>query len=217
MKFTTLAGVMGGGQSSPGFVGHSKYNITQRKFIVGDGGLLRMVWMPKSLKEEIRERLLKRGEEVGIPDLVDRIADETVGLTEDEVLAFLKEKDLGFVCVDMPRLERLIPPIVRATTAIGYLRFHGRLAPTWWEHKEPSMRYDYLYSEEELQEWVPKIKELEAQTEVTYLFMNNHPGGKSVKNAGQLGLLLGVPIEIPQPRPEAEIPGEAKKERTLFD
>ena len=47
MKFTTLAGVMGGGQSSPGFVGHSKYNITQRKFIVGDGGLLRMVWMPK--------------------------------------------------------------------------------------------------------------------------------------------------------------------------
>ena len=50
MKFTTLAGVMGGGASSPGFVGHSKYNITQRKFIVGDGGLLRMVWMPKILQ-----------------------------------------------------------------------------------------------------------------------------------------------------------------------
>jgi len=93
MKFTTLAGVMGGGQSSPGFVGHSKYNITQRKFIVGDGGLLRMVWMPKSLKEEIRERLIKRGEEMGMPDLVDRIADETVGTTEEEIMAFLKEKD----------------------------------------------------------------------------------------------------------------------------
>jgi acetyl-CoA synthase len=93
MKFTTLAGVMGGGQSSPGFVGHSKYNITQRKFITGDGGLLRMVWMPKSLKEEIRERLLKRGEELGVPDLVDRIADETVGITEEEILPFLKEKD----------------------------------------------------------------------------------------------------------------------------
>jgi acetyl-CoA synthase len=79
MKFTTLAGVMGGGQSSPGFVGHSKYNITQRKFIVGDGGLLRMVWMPKALKEELRERLLRRGEELGVPDLIDRIADETVG------------------------------------------------------------------------------------------------------------------------------------------
>jgi len=93
MKFSTLAGVMGGGQSSPGFVGHSKYNITQRKFIVGDGGLLRMVWMPKSLKEEIRERLIKRGEELGVPDLVDRIADETVGTSEEEILPFLKEKD----------------------------------------------------------------------------------------------------------------------------
>ena len=93
MKFTTLAGTMGGGQSSPGFVGHSKYNITQRKFILGDGGLLRMVWMPKSLKEEIRERLIKRGEELGVPDLVDRIADETVGITEEEILPFLKEKD----------------------------------------------------------------------------------------------------------------------------
>ncbi len=93
MKFTTLAGVMGGGQSSPGFVGHSKYNITQGKFIVGDGALLRMVWMPKSLKEEIKERLIKRGEELGVPDLVDRIADETVGLTEEEILPFLQEKD----------------------------------------------------------------------------------------------------------------------------
>jgi acetyl-CoA synthase len=93
MKFTTLAGVMGGGQSSPGFVGHSKYNICQRKFIVGDGGLLRMVWMPKSLKEELKERLEQRGEELGVPDLIDRIADETVGITEDEILPFLQEKD----------------------------------------------------------------------------------------------------------------------------
>ncbi|PIP37104.1 MAG: CO dehydrogenase/CO-methylating acetyl-CoA synthase complex subunit beta [Desulfobacterales bacterium CG23_combo_of_CG06-09_8_20_14_all_52_9] len=92
MKFTTLAGVMGGGASSPGFVGHSKFNITQRKFIKGDGGLLRMVWMPKILKEEIKERILKRGEELGVPNLYDMIADETVGITEEEILPFLKEK-----------------------------------------------------------------------------------------------------------------------------
>jgi len=91
MKFTTLAGVMGGGASSPGFVGHSKFNITQRKFIKGDGGLLRMVWMPKSLKEEIKERLAKIGEELGCPNLYDMIADETVGTTEDEVYAFLEK------------------------------------------------------------------------------------------------------------------------------
>jgi acetyl-CoA synthase len=93
MKFTTLAGVMGGGQSSPGFVGHGKYNITQGKFLLGDGGLLRMVWMPKSLKEEIKERLDKRAAEMGEPDLYDKIADETVGIDEESVMAFLKEKD----------------------------------------------------------------------------------------------------------------------------
>jgi acetyl-CoA synthase len=92
MKFTTLAGVMGGGASSPGFVGHSKYNISQRKFIVGDGGLLRMVWMPKQLKEELRDRLIKRGEELGYPNLIDMIADETVGMTEDEIMPWLQEK-----------------------------------------------------------------------------------------------------------------------------
>ena len=93
MKFTTLAGVMGGGQSSPGFVGHGKYNLTQRKFIAGDGGLLRIVWMPKSLKEELRDRLISRGEELGVPDLIDRIADETVGTDEESVMAHLKAKD----------------------------------------------------------------------------------------------------------------------------
>jgi acetyl-CoA synthase len=92
MKFTTLAGVMGGGASSPGFVGHSKYNITQRKFIVGDGGLLRMVWMPKMLKEEIKDRIIARGKEMGVENLYDMIADETVGTTEEEIMPFLQEK-----------------------------------------------------------------------------------------------------------------------------
>jgi acetyl-CoA synthase len=82
---------MGGGASSPGFVGHSKYNIIQRKFILGDGGLLRMVWMPKILKEELKEKIEKRGEELGYPNLYDMIADETVGVTEEEILPFLEK------------------------------------------------------------------------------------------------------------------------------
>jgi acetyl-CoA synthase len=102
MKFSTLAGTMGGGNQAAGFVGHSKYNIIQKKFLVGDGGLKRLVWMPKALKDELRDNLLKRGEELGIPDLVDRIADETVGLTEDEILPFLTEK--GHPALDMASL-----------------------------------------------------------------------------------------------------------------
>jgi acetyl-CoA synthase len=102
MKFTTLAGVMGGGASSPGFVGHSKYNVTQRKYIVGDGGLLRMVWMPKSLKEELREGLERRGKELGVPDLIDKIADETVGIDEASVMAYLQK--VGHPALFMPSI-----------------------------------------------------------------------------------------------------------------
>ena len=92
MKFTTLAGTIGGGLSTPGFVGHGKYNTCQRKFILSDGGLLRVVWMPKMLKEEIAERFKARAEEMGVPNLLDMIADETVGITEEEILPFLQEK-----------------------------------------------------------------------------------------------------------------------------
>jgi acetyl-CoA synthase len=100
MKFTTLAGSVGGGAVTPGFVGHSKYNITQRKWLVGDGGIKRLVWMPKILKEEIKERLQKRAEEIGIPNLIDMIADETVGVTEEEILPFLTEKNHPALSMD---------------------------------------------------------------------------------------------------------------------
>ena len=92
MKFTTLAGTIGGGISTPGFVGHGKYNVTQRKFIIAEGGIKRLVWMPKMLKEEIADRFNARAEEMGIPKLLEMIADETVGATEEEILPFLQEK-----------------------------------------------------------------------------------------------------------------------------
>jgi acetyl-CoA synthase len=100
MKFTTLAGTIGGGLSTPGFVGHGKYNTTQRKYLIAEGGLLRMVWMPKMLKEEIMERLKKRAAELGVPNLPDMIADETIGTTEEAILPFLQEK--GHPALTMP-------------------------------------------------------------------------------------------------------------------
>jgi acetyl-CoA synthase len=100
MKFTTLAGTIGGGLSTPGFVGHGKYNITQRKFLSAEGGLLRMVWMPKSLKEEIGERFKARATDLGVPELLDKIADETVGITEEEILPFLQEKEHPALTMD---------------------------------------------------------------------------------------------------------------------
>ncbi len=102
MKFTTLAGSVGGGAQTPGFLGHSKYNITQRKFLKGDGGLLRIAWIPKRLKEEIYDRLKKRSEELGIPNFPEMIADEAVAKTEEEVLAYITEK--GHPCLTMESL-----------------------------------------------------------------------------------------------------------------
>ncbi len=92
MKFTTLAGSVGGGAVTPGFVGHSKHYIGSKKFIRAEGGIQRLVWMPKALKEELADKLNLRGKELGIENIVDRIADETVGLTQEEILPFLKEK-----------------------------------------------------------------------------------------------------------------------------
>jgi acetyl-CoA synthase len=92
MKFTTLAGSVGGGAVTPGFVGHSKHYIGSKKFIKAEGGIKRLVWMPKALKEELAEKLNLRGKELGIENIVDMIADETIGLTQEEILPFLKEK-----------------------------------------------------------------------------------------------------------------------------
>jgi uncharacterized protein YecE (DUF72 family) len=107
-----------------------------------------------------------------------------------QTFELLEEHELGFCCVDEPRLKGLIPPIAKATSRVAYVRFHGRNARKWWQHDEAWERYDYTYSPEELQEWVPKIKELDAQAEQTFAFANNHWQGQAVDTARQLRLLL---------------------------
>ena len=92
MKFTTLAGMAGGGMQTPGFMGVSKHYMTSRKLFMAEGGLKRVVWMPKMLKEEIAEKLRQRCEEIGMPELFDMIATEEQGTTEEEIIVFLKEK-----------------------------------------------------------------------------------------------------------------------------
>jgi acetyl-CoA synthase len=91
MKFSTLAGTVGGGKQTPGFIGHSKHYIASPKFISADGGFARIVWMPKMLKEELRDALARRADELGLGGeaFIEKIADESVATTEEEVTAFL--------------------------------------------------------------------------------------------------------------------------------
>ena len=91
MKFSTLAGTVGGGNQVPGFVGHSKFYITSKKYILAEDGIKRIVWMPSTLKEEIKDGLIKRAEELGLngQEFLSKIADETTATTEEQVLEFI--------------------------------------------------------------------------------------------------------------------------------
>jgi len=107
-----------------------------------------------------------------------------------ETFEFLRAQGFGFCCVDQPQFRTLVPPIAEATSPIGYVRFHGRNAEKWWEHEQAWERYNYLYSREELGEWVDKVAGIAAQTEETYVFFNNHYNAQAVQNAMDFADLL---------------------------
>lgn len=99
MKFSTLAGAVGGGQQTPGFIGVGRQYMTSEKFIPAEGGFKRIVWMPKDLKDALKSQLEKRSEAVGDPDFVSKIADESSATTEEEVLEFLQK--VNHPCLEM--------------------------------------------------------------------------------------------------------------------
>ena len=93
MTFPELASMTGGGVQTPGFMGHGKHFIGSKKFMKAEGGVARIVWMPKELKETVADRLNVTAKELyGIDNFTDMIADETVTTDPEELLAFLEEK-----------------------------------------------------------------------------------------------------------------------------
>ncbi|MCF0120814.1 MAG: CO dehydrogenase/CO-methylating acetyl-CoA synthase complex subunit beta, partial [Oscillospiraceae bacterium] len=93
MTFAELASMTGGGVQTPGFMGHGRHFIPSKKFMKAEGGIARIVWLPKSLKESVRDRLNATAKELyGIDDFVDMIADETVSEDPETLMEFLSEK-----------------------------------------------------------------------------------------------------------------------------
>ena len=90
MTFSTLAGTIGGGAQTPGFAGISKNYILSDRFLQGEGGIERLVWMPAALKEELKERLEKKLEERGLTGFLDKVADETTAETIEALIEFLE-------------------------------------------------------------------------------------------------------------------------------
>jgi acetyl-CoA synthase len=108
MKFSTLAGTVGGGAQTPGFLGCGKVYLTSRKFLFAEGGHQRLVWMPKDLKELLRADLEKRCAEVGAAGLLDKVADETVAVEAGELRAYLEK--VGHPALNLPPMEDFVQP-----------------------------------------------------------------------------------------------------------
>ncbi|RLD02057.1 MAG: hypothetical protein DRI46_01510 [Chloroflexi bacterium] len=104
MKFSTLAGMAGGGVQTPGVMGVGKYYMLSPKFISADGGFKRIVWMSKNLKESMRDELQAVAEREGIPDLIDKIADGETVTTVEELQEWVKSK--GHPVLEMPTMQR---------------------------------------------------------------------------------------------------------------
>ncbi|HJR46375.1 MAG TPA: DUF72 domain-containing protein [Actinomycetota bacterium] len=117
----------------------------------------------------------------------------------DETLEFLEGHGLPYVCVDMPQgFKSSVPPVVAATADLAMIRFHGQNDEEW-ESGSVQRRFAYLYSEKELKQWAPRLKELASDAKETHVLMNNCYRSYAQENASQLADLLrdaGAPVVL---------------------
>ena len=145
-----------------------------------------------------------------IDEVVERLPDYRVAVefrhkswmeerNVEETLSFLEERNLPFVCVDMPQgFDSSLPPIAAATTSdLAMVRFHGRNRDAWEvKGQTAAERFKYDYKRDELEEWVPKVEALAAESRETHVLMNNCYQDYAVRSARELGDLLD--LELPE-------------------
>jgi uncharacterized protein YecE (DUF72 family) len=113
----------------------------------------------------------------------------------------LHERGVGFCNIDQPIIGRSIKPSEHGTSRVAYVRLHGRRYDSWFSDDPavpPSERYNYLYTEQELEPWVDRVKHLTQNGETTFVITNNHFEGKGIVNALQfINLLSGAKVKVP--------------------
>jgi uncharacterized protein YecE (DUF72 family) len=139
--------------------------------------------------------------------------------------SLLHKHGVGFCNIDQPVIGRSLKPTERATAAIGYVRLHGRRYDTWFsdDPETPAEeRYNYLYSEEELEPWAERVRKVAMQSRETYVITNNHYLGKGVVNGLQLiNILKNAKVKVPESLREHypqlnKIADTPEREPTLF-
>ena len=119
--------------------------------------------------------------------------------TTAQAFHFLRDRGLGFANIDQPASRGSVPPMTLVTSPVGYVRLHGRNADAWFKKDAGrDERYNYLYADAELDEWIERIREIARASEKTYVFTNNHYRGQAPANALQLlSKLSGGPVPVP--------------------
>ena len=143
----------------------------------------------------------------------------------EETLALLREHHAGFCNIDQPIIGYSLEPSAESTSPIGYVRLHGRRYDTWFSDNPATPtheRYNYLYSPEELNPWVARIRTIQEHTQNLFVVTNNHFQGKAVVNALELiSILNGSKVRVPEPLRQRypvleRIANEMPAEPTLF-
>jgi len=120
-----------------------------------------------------------------------------------ETMELLRTSGVSFCNIDQPMIGRSLGPSAQATSAVGYVRLHGRRYDTWFTDDETipaHERYNYLYSGEELAPWATRVRKVTERASQTFVITNNHFQGKAVVNALQLiSILKGSKVKVPEP------------------
>lgn len=160
-----------------------------------------LIQFPWSFKNELEERQY-------LVHLLERFKDyprvleiRHASWNSPVIYQILEELGVGFCNIDQPLFAKSIKPSANITSRIGYVRLHGRNYQNWFrENAGVEERYDYLYSPEELEPWIDRIKEVAKQTRETYVITNNHFRGQAVINA----------LEVKAVIEEEQVPGPAQ-------
>ena len=149
-----------------------------------------LLQFPQSFHYTVENRFYLKSILVALSDLPVAVEFRQKEWLRDSVYRTLGDMQAAFVCVDEPLLPSLIPKTMITTSDTGYIRFHGRNKKDWYG-TDSRTRYDYIYSDEELKEWVPEILAMADKTKKLFIFFNNHARAQAVTNAGMLINLLG--------------------------
>jgi len=185
----------GNDQNPPGLI-KNQYMLLANEFkkaieplLIDNLLLCALFQFPESFHYEKEERIyldLLLKETADIPVVIEM---RNSKWQNDQVYTSLKERNVGWCITDNPDLKNLMKLDYTVTSDIAYLRFHGRNEKMWYKGDNVT-RYDYFYSDEELQSFVEPIQQLLKRAKIVQLFFNNHAKSQAVINAKKIEMLL---------------------------